>query len=112
MSRSWCVNYRGVGRVCDAGILPSDLIDKTRLSRDRVPCFREGVAIPCPHRRYPTPEEDAERERQMKRDVEEYFAAIDDNRCPHCGADVLKRQQVGRCVYARPCGHRLYQGTL
>lgn len=32
--------------------------------------------------------------------------------CPHCGAKVERKEQVGRCVYAKPCGHRLYQGSL
>jgi|GEM_PF-1080565 len=30
--------------------------------------------------------------------------------CPHCGTPVKREKQVGRCVYAEPCGHRLYQG--
>lgn len=31
--------------------------------------------------------------------------------CPHCGTPIGERRQVGRCVYADPCGHRLYQGS-
>lgn len=30
--------------------------------------------------------------------------------CPTCGAKVETEEKVGRSVYARPCGHRLYQG--
>lgn len=30
--------------------------------------------------------------------------------CPICGARMERERQVGRCVYAEPCGHRLYQG--
>lgn len=30
--------------------------------------------------------------------------------CPECGEQAMLRQ-VGRCVYASPCGHR-YQGRL
>lgn len=30
--------------------------------------------------------------------------------CPHCGDDPKEFVQVGRCVYAKPCGHRL--GTV
>lgn len=30
--------------------------------------------------------------------------------CPECGAAVERERQVGRCVYAEPCNHRLYQG--
>lgn len=30
--------------------------------------------------------------------------------CLRCGANVERFEQVGRCVYARPCGCRQYQG--
>ncbi len=30
--------------------------------------------------------------------------------CPECGGKIKRERQVGRCVYADPCGHRLYQG--
>jgi hypothetical protein len=32
--------------------------------------------------------------------------------CPFCQAKIEDKKQVGRCVYALPCYHRLYQGTL
>lgn len=32
--------------------------------------------------------------------------------CPHCHQPIEKKEQRGRCVYALPCGHRLYQGKL
>lgn len=32
--------------------------------------------------------------------------------CPQCDLAVDERQQIGCCVYAFPCGHRLYHGTL
>lgn len=31
--------------------------------------------------------------------------------CPICGAAIEKREQIGRSVYLRPCGHR-YTGRL
>jgi hypothetical protein len=30
--------------------------------------------------------------------------------CIHCGAVIERKRQVGRSVYAAPCGHRQYQG--
>jgi hypothetical protein len=30
--------------------------------------------------------------------------------CPECQQKIEKEKQVGRCVYAEPCGHRLGQG--
>lgn len=32
--------------------------------------------------------------------------------CIHCGMPFTELAQHGRCVYAYPCGHRQYQGTL
>lgn len=32
--------------------------------------------------------------------------------CPHCKQHVTDCEQVGRCVYARPCGCRVGQGKL
>lgn len=32
--------------------------------------------------------------------------------CPHCGAHVESMEQVGRCVYSRPCGCRQLQGRV
>lgn len=32
--------------------------------------------------------------------------------CPHCKQTVENLKQVGRSVYAQPCGHRLYQGFI
>lgn len=32
--------------------------------------------------------------------------------CLHCGATITGMQQIGRCVYASPCGCRQYQGKL
>jgi len=32
--------------------------------------------------------------------------------CFLCGRKVERMSKVGRCVYARPCGCRLWQGTV
>lgn len=32
--------------------------------------------------------------------------------CHVCNGKIEKKVQVGRCVYAEPCRHRLYQGTI
>ena len=32
--------------------------------------------------------------------------------CPHCDETVSEAEQIGRCVYARPCGCRVGQGRL
>jgi len=32
--------------------------------------------------------------------------------CPHCQEPILYKRQVGCCVYASPCGCRLYHGSV
>jgi hypothetical protein len=32
--------------------------------------------------------------------------------CIHCGKQVKSLEKIGRCVYARPCGCRLWQGGV
>lgn len=32
--------------------------------------------------------------------------------CFECGVKIVSGEQVGRCWYARPCGHRQGQGTV
>ena len=43
--------------------------------------------------------------------VRAYLEDMAANRCPTCHQPVQEERQVGRCVYALPCWHRMYQGT-
>ena len=47
-----------------------------------------------------------------KAQIDQWFAYLQSGLCPHCKAKVVSQRQVGRCVYAEPCGHRLYQGKV
>lgn len=64
----------------------------------------------CPDHGVRTDEEIAERKRQSEEAFVRYVTLLDAGKCPECETVVTKRKQVGRCVYAEPCGHRLYQG--
>ena len=44
--------------------------------------------------------------------VKAFFDARKEKRCHECGRAIEQEQQIGECVYARPCGHRLFQGTI
>lgn len=44
--------------------------------------------------------------------ISEHFGNIERDICPICKATIERQVQVGRCVYAQPCNHRLYQGTV
>ena len=42
----------------------------------------------------------------------EYFKNLFEGKCPVCKVPIEQEEQVGRSVYAQPCGHRLYQGQV
>ncbi len=117
-TREFCVNYNGAfNDRCRADITYRDVErepmpgDTSRL--DRMPCFEEepSLSVPCQQRRFKTAQERAERERAIKEHLEQFFGAIERGECPDCRQPMTK-QQVGPCVYAAPCGHRLYQGRV
>lgn len=53
-----CVNFTGVqNKSCGKGVVYEEVFDKTKTGFERMPCFREGESVPCPHRHFPTAEE-------------------------------------------------------
>lgn len=40
------------------------------------------------------------------------FMKKEHQNCPQCCQHVTSIEQVGRCVYAKPCGCRVYQGKV
>ena len=63
----------------------------------------------CPKRTVPTAEEVVEDEARCEAVFKEWSENITNNICPTHKVPITKKQ-VGRCVYAEPCGCRLYQG--
>lgn len=66
-----------------------------------------------------TENQDARRQKEASAKVEEMYdlyvkhvEQVRNDVCPHCQARIENMRQVGRCVYASPCGHRLYQGRI
>lgn len=41
----------------------------------------------------------------------DFWRKIEEGVCPYC-AQAMTLEEVEPCVYAVPCGHRLYQGEL
>lgn len=50
-------------------------------------------------------------EEEISKAIAAYFHDLTSGICPTCKAKVEREEQVGRCVYASPCGHRLFQGN-
>lgn len=110
---NWCRHFNGTQNdTCKAGIRYEDVRDG--LAHKTYPCFKEnGRADQCPSASFLSEQEvDAEMER-IAIAAGAFFTKLAEGKvCPHCNAPIAKRLQVGRCVYARPCGHRQYQGKL
>jgi hypothetical protein len=44
--------------------------------------------------------------------MEEFARRMENGLCFVCGEKVSAVEQVGRCIYAKPCGHRQGQGKV
>jgi hypothetical protein len=129
LSINYCRHHNGyMNDTCEAGVKYLDVV--TDPENDNGLWLRMPCSIPkekeleratpealkhyankgtCPKLDFPTAEEariareesDARFAKKMQRLAEGF--------CLQCDQPMTKRQ-VGRCVYAEPCGHRLYQG--
>lgn len=103
----WCTYFNGVHHeACRAGIAYKDVqLD------GRLPCLKDdgGVTL-CPFMTFPTEQEAATHAQKEKETATHALRLLGSGFCPHCHAKIEREQQVGRSVYAVPCGHRLYQG--
>jgi hypothetical protein len=111
-SDTWCVHYNGIpSKTCRLGIAYETVVDRDaqRQPRAKYPCF-EPYADTCASHRLPTAEELRANDAEIARMVEAFVSDLQNWICPHCKTPVQHEQQVGRCVYARPCGCRLRQG--
>ena len=43
-------------------------------------------------------------------ELDEFLAKAAKAICPRCDQPIQQERQIGRCVYAVPCGCRLWQG--
>ena len=125
----WCRHYRGMaGRYnreteqfdevrCEAGMAsksmgaPGDSGSAKPLEM-LYPCFeRDKVPYLCPHTSYFTKEEKAAKEAEIAAFLNEWASRLERGVCTTC-EQPMTQKQVGRCVYAEPCGHRLFQGRV
>lgn len=110
---SKCRHYNGLyfNKRCEAGIA----YDQVRGAQlDFLPCFKENNrADRCAFVSFLTPEEVAQKEQEMNEEVAAFLTEMAQGKtCVICHAPIENKYQVGRCVYAEPCAHRQYQGTL
>ena len=104
-----CRHFNGIqSSACDAGI------DYGRVPRP-LPClprFDDGT-VPggCPQYAVRTPAELAADAAELEAIFAKMRLRSERGECLHCGAPVFRERQVGRCIYADPCGHRQGQGA-
>lgn len=119
ISKNWCVHYRGLMgpmartiETCEAGVRYDDVKGEPDGKPLPYPCFRDHANLPCLKREWPSDEQLAEQERRTQESIKHFNDSLANDQCPHCGTPIEVWHQVGRCVYAAPCNHRLYQGTV
>lgn len=125
-SASRCKHFNGVfNKKCRVGIVYADVNVALPGRGLELPCIRDplrsaaciespGPLPACALREWKSQEELDKEDREINAFLtgfaEELQKGIEN--CVHCGAKVDHLEQVGRCVYARPCGCRQYQGRL
>lgn len=110
-----CVHFRGIQHAtCAAGIDMKPVRDSSQPGPYRWPCMTLKADSPatttCPSYRDPTPEEIAADEAAWNKRLDEMRDNARKGLCNACGVKTTSVRQVGRCVYADPCGHRIGQG--
>lgn len=109
----WCKHFNGIQHeACRVGVKYKDV--EVPNSRPRtLPCFKDqNCTERCSQAVFRTPEEVAEKEKEMNEAIQKFISDLNSDICPHCGTPIKEKKQVGRCVYSITCGCRLYQGTL
>ena len=112
----WCEHFRGFQHgTCEAGVVYDSVWSgsgKKLAMLEETPCTTGGKGgLHCPSLLLPTPEQIASREVQLRAVLDAFNNAAPGKPCPHCGATITAMEQVGRCSYMRPCGHRLGQAS-
>jgi hypothetical protein len=113
----WCIYYTGLlGRIgenederrCKAGMLYADVKGRKETGGVSVPCVPnlDAGLTTCPLYAPRSEEQAAEEMRREMEHMTTHFAVVAAGYCPHCGKP-MRQEQIGRCVYAKPCGHRL-----
>lgn len=108
---NWCSHFNGLlNDCCELGIAYETVRDP---ESGQLPCFKDkGCTERCLCAVFPTEAEVAAKVEQTRASIAAYFTDLATGRCPACQQTVTKQKQVGRCVYAVPCGHRLFQGSV
>lgn len=106
-----CRHFNGIMHdTCKTGVVYASVQDRHERPL-RLPCLKEdNCSERCLQASFLSEEEIAEQEAEISKAVSAFFQDMHDGLCPECHQKVEREVQVGRCVYAEPCQHRLWQG--
>lgn len=114
---TWCIHFNGVmNKECEAGISYDDpRFGGRQQARRELPCLKESPSDStrtdlCDQCAYLTEEQARAKADESVRKTRAYLEKMQSGVCPQCDRTIERERQVGRCVYADPCGHRMYQG--
>lgn len=117
----WCRHFNGIQHgECEVGVVYKSV---RTLRPEPVPPGQAGAMWPCmgyglthlnncTQRAFLTDEEAQQAHEESESAITAWLAKLAGGYCPSCDAKVDQKRQVGPCVYAEPCGHRLYQGRV
>ena len=110
-----CVHFTGVQHnQCKAGVVYLSVRDASGKGPYRWPCLTRGESAitTCAKRQLPTRAQAEKTVTERETHVQAFLAKVRDGKvCPTCDKPITGRQRVGRCIYLRPCGHRLGQAA-
>ena len=110
MRANACIHFTGIqNEKCAAGVEYKSVRDSSGPGMARWPCLTlncKPAITECARREFPTPEQIEQWEREILAVTERMVKDAAEGRCIHCHEPIDVREHVGRCVYAKPCGHR------
>jgi hypothetical protein len=111
-----CRHFTGLQNTfCKQGIKYDDVLQAERtFVEGRWPCLTSDISHVCPYFEEHTAEDLQRIEDAVKEALESIvdFQLRRTEACPQCGKYVESVEKIRRCIYARPCGCRLWQGTI
>jgi len=108
-----CIHFNGiVNDRCKTGV-EYDTVRSVVNGIVEYPCYNKDLSN-CPSREYYTDEEWAKQQQRLEDILQQMtrFMAREIEDCYICGKHVDRLEKIGRCVYASPCGCRLWQGNV
>lgn len=117
-----CKHFTGIQNdTCKIGVNYLELVGGERKGIGcKIPCTGDKgcshapdiKVVPCALREFLTPEEVQAEEDMINAHMAQALIEMVEGICIHCHVKIEHYDQIGRSVYARPCGHRQYQGKV